>query len=309
MSPEFKSIAIVGAGAIGTYYGACLQRAGFDVRFLMRSDLSAVRERGTVVLRETSGETSVGPIAAFGSSAEIGVVDLVLVALKTTSNADLKAILPPLVGPTTTVATLQNGLGNEDFLATFLDPKAIVGGLCFIGVTRTGPGELKGYQTPGYITLGELSGPATERTRALAAAFVKAGVKCRAVDRLIEARWTKLVWNIPFNGLSIAAGGITTDKILEDPVMAREVRALMYEVLAAAAGEGCVVPEALIQNHIENTPAIGAYQPSSLIDYLAGREVEIESIWAEPLRRAQAHGVATPRLALLYAILKTLCRH
>ena len=309
MFTPIKTVAIVGAGAIGTYYGARLALAGSDVRFLMRSDLEAVRSRGSILLHERSGILVLKPVTCFASAQEIGVVDLVLVTLKTTSNPDLREILPALVGPKTAVVTLQNGLGNEDYLAGIVSPEQILGGLCFIAVVRSGPGELKSYHTPGHITLGEFKGPgSSERSRAIAALISASGVPCQVVDSLLEARWRKLIWNIPFNGLSIAAGGIATDRILADPVMAAEIRALMDEVALAASAQGFVIPESFIQGQIDVTPPMGAYQPSSLIDFLAGKEVEIEAIWGEPLRRARALGVPTPRLSLLYSVLRQRVR-
>ncbi|HEX2852910.1 MAG TPA: 2-dehydropantoate 2-reductase [Opitutaceae bacterium] len=300
---SFSSIAIVGAGALGSYYGARLALAGSDVRFLLRSDLAAVRERG-LTLREKDGTRHLAPVAAFATTGEIGPVDLVLITLKTTANAELARLLPPLLKRDTVVVTLQNGLGNEERVASLVGAERVLGGLCFIAVTRSAPGELTGFHTPGSLTLGEFGRPAQERTRAIASLLVGAGVNCTAVNNLMEARWRKLVWNVPFNGLSIAGGGITTDKILANPVLAVEVRALMDEIASAARSFGYEIPEAFIQGQIDVTPPMGAYQPSSLVDFLAGREVEIEAIWGEPLRRAQAAGIAMPRLAELYATLK-----
>jgi 2-dehydropantoate 2-reductase len=305
VSDLIEKIAIVGAGAIGGYYGARLALAGADVRFLMRSDLAAVQPHG-LTLRERDGIRRLEQVAAFATTAEIGPVDVVLVALKTTANATLPKILPPLLGERTIVVTLQNGLGNEEFLASFAGADRILGGLCFIAVTREAPGELIGYHTPGAITLGEFGRPAAARTRALAELFRRAGVNCGAVDNLAEARWRKLVWNIPFNGLAIAAGGITTDRILADATLAAEVRALMDEVARAGRHFGYDVPENFLRSQIEVTPPMGPYKPSSLVDFLAGREVELEAIWGEPLRRAQAAGLAMPRLASLHERLRAI---
>jgi 2-dehydropantoate 2-reductase len=136
--------------------------------------------------------------------------------------------------------------------------------------------------------------------------FERSGVKCSMGDNLAELRWKKLVWNVPFNGLSIAAGGVTTDLILASPELENLVRALMAEIIEAAALLGYVIPRALIEKQITSTRPMGAYRPSSLIDYLEGREVEVESIWGEPLRRAQKAGASVPRLEMLYALLKRL---
>jgi 2-dehydropantoate 2-reductase len=305
VSEHTERIAIVGAGAIGCYYGARLALAGAEVRFLMRSDLAAVRAHG-LTLRERDETRRLERVAAFATSAEIGPVDVVLVALKTTANAALPGILPPLLGERTIVVTLQNGLGNEEYLASLAGAGRVLGGLCFIAVTRESPGELVGYHTPGALTLGEFGRSAAARTRALAERFRSAGVNCCAVDNLAEARWRKLIWNIPFNGLAIAAGGITTDRILADATLAAEVRALMDEVARAARHFGYDVPEKFIQSQIGVTPPMGPYKPSSLVDYLAGREVELEAIWGEPLRRAQAAGLAMPRLAALHERLRAI---
>lgn len=304
----FSRIAILGAGAIGLYYGARLARQGADVRFWLRSGVEEVRARNAIQVREKAGTWSVAPAQVTDNPAEIGPVDVVLVALKATANSRLAELLPPLLHADTMVVTLQNGLGNEEALAAVVGRERTYGALCFIGVNRTGPGELQGFHAPGSMTLGAFGRPADERVRALAAQFQAAGIKCLAVDDLHAARWRKLVWNVPFNGLSIAAGGVATDVLCADEALRAEVRALMDEVVAAAAALGVHIPESFVQGQIDVTPPMGPYKPSSLIDYLAGREVEVEPIWGEPLRRARAAGVAAPRWALLYALLRQLGR-
>ena len=303
MSVAFPKIAVVGSGAIGLYYGARLALAGAEVRFLLRSDLGAVRERG-ITVRVGAQTLRIPPerVGAFGGPAEIGPVDLVVVALKTTANDQLATLLPPLLGPQTAILTLQNGLGADELLAALFGAERILGGLCFIACNRVAPGEVVCFH-PGSMTLGEFGRPAGDRVRALAAQYEQAGVTCSVVDNFREARWRKLVWNVPFNGLTLATG-LTTDRLLADPHLAAEVRALMEEVAAGARAQNMDIPEALLQELLDLTPTLGAYKPSSLLDWLAGREVEVEAIWGEPLRRAKAAGACTPRLALLYALLR-----
>jgi len=178
--------------------------------------------------------------------------------------------------------------------------------LAFIAVTRSGPGEVTCHH-PGSLTLAEFGRRPLERTRQLGLRFEAAGVKNRIAANLLEARWRKLVWNIPFNGLAIARGGITTDKLCADPALAAEVRELMREVQHAAAAFGFAIPDEFLKLQFDVTPPMGAYPPSSLVDYLAGREVEVDAIWGEPLRRAQAAGVAVPKLAALFGELRRLC--
>ena len=125
---------------------------------------------------------------------------------------------------------------------------------------------------------------------------------------MILERWRKLVWNIPFNGLSITAGGIDTAAILADPVLRRRVAELMAEVIQAAKACGYPLPESAADEQMKRTETMGAYKPSTLVDFLAGRPLEIDAIWEEPLRRANAAGIAAPHLAKLCESLRALER-
>jgi 2-dehydropantoate 2-reductase len=301
----FSQIAIVGAGAVGGYYGVLLARTGPEVNFLLRRDLAHVRAHGLRVQQPPAGYFPLRRVRAFGTTAEIGPVDLVVIGLKATANDQLPRLLPPLLGEHTAILLLQNGLGGDEFLARHFGAERVLGGLCFVCLNRTSPGEIT-CTLPGYLALGEFAGPPTARLRELAARFTAAGVKTIVADNLAEARWQKLVWNVPFNGLAIAAGGVTTDVIMADADLRAEARGLMDEIAAAAARFDYAVPPGFIQLQLDRTAAMGAYRPSSLIDWQEGRAVEVEAIWGEPLRRAQAAGAAMPRLEKLYTRLKSL---
>src|SRR6266850_2900993 len=156
-------IAIVGSGAVGTYYGAKLAQGGSDVNFLMRGDLSDVRRDGIFVRGE--GENfRVSKVNCYNSTKEIGPCDLVIVAVKTTSNSDLVDLVPPLLHEKTMVLTLQNGLGNEEFLAKHFGAECVLGGLCFIAVDRHSKTEVERYDY-GMVILGEFEGATQQRTR------------------------------------------------------------------------------------------------------------------------------------------------
>jgi 2-dehydropantoate 2-reductase len=299
-------IAIVGSGALGCYYGARLARAGEDVRFLMRGDLAAVRERGLAVsLPGEKFHLSPALLRTAGAPEEIGPCDIVLIALKTTANNTFRQLIAPLLHEGTAIVTLQNGLGSDEELAALFGARRIFGAICFICVNRLAPGEID-CTSPGAISFGEYGRPAGGRIRGIAEKFERAGIKAGVHDDLAELRWRKLVWNVPFNGLSIVAGCVTTDKIMADPALEAESRALMREIAAAAAAHGVTISESFIEKQLEITRPMGAYKPSSLIDYIARREMEIESIWGEPLRRAREKNVSTPKLAMLYALLRAL---
>src|SRR2546423_11525825 len=210
-------IGIVGAGAIGMYYGGKLAHAGNDVHFLMRGDLSDVRSEGIFVRGE--GENfRVAKVNCSNSTKEIGPCDVVIVAVKATSNSDLVDLVPPLLQEKTMVLTLQNGLGNEEFLAKHFSAERVLGGLCFIAVHRHSKTEVERYDY-GLVIIGELGGAAQPRTHNVADEFIRAEVKCRVTDNIALERWRKLIWNIPFNGLSILAGGIDPAAVVSNEKM------------------------------------------------------------------------------------------
>jgi 2-dehydropantoate 2-reductase len=181
----------------------------------------------------------------------------------------------------------------------------MLGAICFVGVMRTAPGVVQ-CSFPGLIMLGEFGRPAQARTREVASLFEKAGVKCEAQDNLEELRWKKLVWNVPFNGLAIVGGGITTDVLMADEGLRTLARRLMEEILEAAAKFGHVIPRSFMDLQFDRTSKLGKYEPSSLIDYREGRAIELEEIWGEPVRRAKSVGVPVPRLEMLYWLIKRL---
>lgn len=275
-----------------------------NVHFLMRRDLAAVQERG-LHIRSPDGDFHLPKVSAFGSTEEIGACDLVLIGLKTTSNHDLVTMIPPLLHNRTVLLTLQNGLGNEELLASSFGAERVMGGLCFVCLNRVGSGVVEHYGH-GTITIGEFGRDPQPRTRQLVEDFRQSGIIARLADDLAGERWRKLVWNIPFNGLSIAAGKITTDRILADPGLILLARNLMAEVIDAAGASGYRIDHDFIDEQIKRTWNMGAYKPSSLIDFAEGRAVEVESIWGEPYRRGLSKGANVSRLETLYFLLKTI---
>ncbi len=315
-------IAVVGCGAVGSYYGGRLAQAGHDVHFLLRSDYEVVRQHG-VSVQSPQGSFHFRPQCAMAPD-EIGACDLVLIGLKTTANDQFQVLLPPLVGPHTAILTLQNGLGNEEQLAELFAAEQVLGALCFVCLNRIGPGRIL-HLDHGQIVLGEFQRPPQPRTLELATFFREARVPCEVTPDLAKAHWEKLVWNIPFNGLGVAAaagleavtrgnwdasrpleGCLTTDLLLGHPGWAGLVRELMLEVIAAARSLGFDVSPSLADRLLELTRTMGAYKASTLLDFERGQPMELDSLFLEPLRRAQAGRVPVPRLENLCRVLRQL---
>ncbi len=290
-------IAVVGTGAIGGWYAALLAETGHEVHCLARSDAEVIRSSG-LTIRHKGTERRVRVASATPEAGSIGPCDLVVVTVKSTANDHLPGLVTPLLGPATVVVTLQNGMGNVEALAKLLPAERIVAGLCFVCINRLAPALIETTMA-GYVRMAAADGPINRAVETCVSTFVGAGIDCQAEASLEAVLWKKLCWNIPFNGLAIAGGGVTTDRILADPALNERAYLLMKEVQAAALARGHGFEDLHIKRQFVVTAGMGAYRPSSLIDFVEGRDVEIEGIWGEPLRRGLAAGVPMPETAKL----------
>ncbi|MFO8027831.1 MAG: 2-dehydropantoate 2-reductase [Opitutales bacterium] len=314
MTAGKQSWALVGPGAVGLYYGGLLAADGRRIHVLARSDASALKAQGILVARvqaktgEVLDERSIRPASVATEASAIGPVDVVLVAAKSTVNEPLLEPLKALVEPgRTTILTLQNGMGNAEFYARHFPGNPILSGLCFVCVNRVEPAVVENYH-PGRVEIGSLGDRWPELAQHAVDAFTAAGVKTNFSPVLDAALWRKLCWNVPFNGLSIAGGAIACDQILADAALKARARRLMEELQAVAAAFGHAIDDSLLQGQFDVTEKMGAYQPSSLIDFIENRPVEVEAIWGEPLRRGQAAGFAMPELEKLYGEIRAAVR-
>ena len=295
-------IALVGTGAIGGWYAALLAEAGHEVHCLTRSDFTVILKKG-LTIRNQGRERVVHVTSAAPDTASIGPCDLIVVSIKSTSNHALPALVAPLLGPGTVALTLQNGMGNVEALAKLLPIERIVAGLCFVCINRLAPAVID-TSLAGYVRMAAASGPINAAVETCVATFAGAGVDCQAEASLESVLWEKLCWNIPFNGISITAGSITTDLILANPILNERAYRLMKEVQAAAIACGHGFEDTHIKRQFVVTVGMGAYRPSSLIDFIEGRDVEVEGIWGEPLRRGLTAGVKMPETEKLVAEIK-----
>lgn len=296
---------VVGCGAVGGLYGARLAAAGHPLGFLARSDVDVLRRDG-LRLDSVDGDLHLPPgaFAVATDPTDLGVADVVVVALKTTANGSLAALLPPLVGPGTTVVVLQNGLGVEAAAdAAAPAAAAVVGGMCFVCSAKVGPGHVA-HQDYGAVTLGVRRGP-VEAAEPVAADLRAAGVEAVVAPDLVTARWTKLLWNIPFNGLT-ALHGVGTDVLLRE--RRDEVEALMAEVVAGGRACGAAIDGATAADMVVRTEAMVPYRTSMALDLAAGRPLEHDAIHGAALEAAAGAGVAMPLVDALWRALDALDR-
>jgi 2-dehydropantoate 2-reductase len=323
-----RRYAIIGTGALGGFYGAKLQKAGLDVHFLINSDYKHVKKFGLVV-ESKDGDFSLPHVNAYCDVTKMPQCDVVVVALKTTHNYLLPQMLPPIVKDGGVVLVLQNGLGIEEEVAQIVNGSAmltvkaegsgslkqlnikvsIIGGLCYLCANKVSPGHIH-HLDYGQITLAEYipdyrPAGVTERMRLIINDFESAGIAMESADDLLLARWQKLVWNIPYNGLSVILNA-QTDELMANFHTRTLVEQLMYEVATGAKSSGRIIPDSFIQKMLDYTVKMTPYRPSMKIDYDEHRPLEVEAIFGNPLRKAQAAGVELPKISCLYQQLQFL---
>lgn len=313
-------IAVVGAGAVGQFYAAQLILAGHDVRLVARRDLVALRRTGLRLLQEPTAHIASSPqrdilippgrfrACADGPAAAEGGVDWCILAVKAPALDEAAGLCAPSLAGGARLAVMLNGLGVEERCAAWADPARIFGVLCFICVNRDPDGTIR-HLAHGRVGVGHMGDDPVERS-ALAALWRSAGVSTLEPPCLLEARWRKLAWNIPFNGLSVAGGGAGrgTAGILADPALAARCERLMRETimvgnadLAAHGRTERIDLDAWTSEQMLLTREMGDYLTSTLLDWRGGRPLETEFIFREPLRRARRLGCAAPELERLVA--------
>jgi len=304
-------IGIIGSGAIGGFYGLMLARAGFDVHFLLRSEFAAVASQGLQVNSALHGNLHLQPVQAYQSVADMPQCDWLLIGAKTTSNAELAPLISQAAAPGAKVVLMQNGLAVEDELRPLLpDSLHLLGGLCYICAHRSAPGVVE-HQALGSVNLGYHSGPANDaesRQQILeqgSALFQAAGLDSTAMAELNQARWQKLVWNVPYNGLAVLLNSATT-ALMGNADSRALIEAIMQEVVDAAGACGYQLPTGFAGKLLAATDRMPDYLPSMYHDFALQRPLELHAIYAAPLAAAAQAGCAMPRTEMLYQTLRFL---
>lgn len=294
-------VAILGAGALGCYYGARLAEAGHDVRFIGRSVYEPLKAQGLHV-ESVHGDMHLPQVTVYRRAEECGPVDLVIVCWKSTCNEQLGAYLPALLTPDTDVLTFQNGMGNAEAISAFVPAEKVYIGLCFVCCMMDVPGKIR-HLEGGDIQFAPFVSSAAGSARAgeLAAMFKQARIVTSAFDHAEQIQWCKLTWNIPFNGLCVAHGGISVKKLFTLPGQDARAESIMQEVCATAEKRGFPLPVDIVQRQMERTRIMGDFVPSSAVDLQRGRQVEYEAIWGRTLERAHEAGVDVPHWEQLAA--------
>lgn len=297
---------VVGTGALGGFYGGMLAKTGQDVHFLFRSDFEYVQQHGLHV-DSVMGNFHLQPIQAYKKSTEMPECDVVLVCLKTTGNHHLADLIKPILHAGSIVILLQNGLGLEEDLAIQLPEACIAGGLAFICSNKIGPGHIH-HLDYGKLIIGSYNVPDDAILKQVVSDFQASGIPTDLSLNLLFARWQKLVWNIPFNGITVVLN-TTTDKIMDNEQTRELSKELMLEVIHGANACGVPLKESLAQQMIDMTIKMKPYAPSMKLDYDHRRPMEIGYIYSKPIETARKVGFEMHKISMLEKQLRFIQSH
>jgi len=289
---------VIGTGAIGGYYGAKLAHAGQGLHFLFRSDYEYVKQHGLQV-DSCDGSFHLDDVNAYLHTEDMPKCDVVLVCLKSVNNGKLQSLLPPLLHDDTLVVLIQNGIGVEEDVQKMFPDVQLAAGLAFICSAKSEPGRVN-HQCYGSINLANYSCKDEALMQAVVDEFRQAGIETGLVE-YNEARWKKAVWNMPFNGMTVALH-TQTDMLLKNKSTRQLIREQMMEVVSAAQHLGVKnLDEAFVDKMIDMTDNMTPYSPSMRLDYDFHRRMEIYYLYTRPLEIAREAGCPMPKLEMLEA--------
>jgi len=299
-------ILIVGTGALGSFYGALLSKAGAEVSVVCRSDYSTVKQHGFEIKSDVLGNWRFKPSQVLKSTTEYkGQADYLLLCSKVIPEIDRIELIKPAVSAKTRITLIQNGVEIEQPLIKAFPDNEIISGLAFVCCNRVAP-ALTHHLAYGKLTLGNVdeSEHRPNGAQHLADLINKAGIEAIVSEQIIKDRWLKCLWNAPFNPLSVLSGGLSTADILstQEPL----IRTIMQEVMQIAKACGHPLAMDSIETNIQNTYAMPPYKTSMLLDYERHHSMEIEAILGNTLTAAKRENIPCPTLDTLYSLMKLI---
>jgi len=298
---DWPKIAVVGAGAVGGYFGGMLARAGAPVVMIGRPAFVEAVKKSGLFLDTVHFQESVQVEAATDLNAIRGA-DIVLFCVKTTDNAATARAIAPLLAPEALVVNLQNGVDNVEQIRAASGIEALPA-VVYVAASVPEPGRVK------HVGRGDLAiGPRNAKTERVANLFERAAVPCRISENIVGELWTKLIWNCALNAIS-ALAKVKYGRIGVSDDARKVVETAVYEVLAVAhaAGirpPGLVDPKAALDGAFKITTQMAEAFSSTAQDLMRGKRTEIDSLNGYVARRGAELGVPTPVNHALYALVK-----
>lgn len=295
-------ILIIGAGAVGSFYGAKLASVGVEMTIWCRSDYDFVKKNG-IKIESYLGDFHFSPHKVVKNLDEIDEeFDYILIATKVLPSIDICGLLTNILQPKTKIILIQNGIHIENKIAQTFPKNELISAIAFITSSRKSVGVVH-HQAYGKITIGTYNGKASNALEFLANLWKKSGIEVEISDKILVERWKKLIWNGAFNPLSVILRGKNTKEILDNDLAMNLVKNIMKEICELAKADNCELPADVIEKNIIATQKMNPYKTSMLLDFEAGRQMEVEAILGNAVKFAQTKSISTPYLSTIYAIL------
>mmetsp|Transcript_38280 Transcript_38280/g.50449 ORF Transcript_38280/g.50449 Transcript_38280/m.50449 type:complete len:328 (+) Transcript_38280:56-1039(+) len=306
-----KRIAVIGSGAVGTYYGARLAEAKHKVSFLARSHYENLKLNG-ISVTSPNGNIRIKDPNIFNKPQDIGIVDWILVSVKSYSIADALELMTPCVGPKTKIIVAMNGLGMENSFATRFCAEKIFGAIPYIAAYRKSGGEIHHVKYNG-IEIGHCNNEGCELKRAKEL-WDPVLVDLTLSANLLYSRWSKVLFNFPFNGVSVTNGGITIEDIVQNPILRQQASDIIEELRLTAnqdllsKGSYQQIGSDFSKKIFSMLDTIGPYKTSTTLDFLEEKPLEFEYMFETPVQTARSLGVDCPNMDALYEQVKEVCK-
>jgi 2-dehydropantoate 2-reductase len=297
-------IGVVGTGAVGGYFGACLSKAGHEVTFLARGgNLEAMKRNGGISVESNEGNFTVSGI--FTDKYEsLYDSDLILFCVKATATKEVATHLVPILKEDAYILTLQNGVDNEEILANLLGGKRILSAATYVQAYMKEPGVVKQIENPTKLVIGALiSEGYPPIVKEVSELMNSAGILCHISNNILKVKWKKLLWNVTFNPLSALVEGKVGD-ILDDAGLRKIAERIGGETIAVAKKVGIPIEDSLASQMIELSEPARHHETSMLQDKRNGKPMEIESICGYVVRKGKELGIETPVVETIYSLLK-----
>lgn len=293
---------VLGAGAMGSAFGALLQQAGHAVTLVDRNarHVAAINAHGLRVRTPDSEFTLAIP--ATGHPREVSEADLVLFFVGSNATAAAARDVLPMLAASGCVLTLQNGLGNAEALSAAAGEDKVLAGSTYVSAAMRAPGHVH-VTNIGPTVLGEVAGPVSSRSRKIADLLQEAGLPCQAVENVMGHIWLKFALNCALNPLA-AITGLRTGEVVRHPQMSRLLDSVIAEIMAVARAQGLRFPEADPARHIREHARLRYNRPSMLQHIEAGLPTEIDSLNGALLRHAENLGVPVPVNSAIMALVR-----
>ena len=297
-------IAVMGAGAVGAYFGAKLAAAAHEVSFIARGAHLQAMQRHGLIIESPEENLQIQDALFTGDPGAVGVVDLVLFSVKSYDTVESAEKIAPLIGPETQIISLQNGVDNAAKISQIWGNNSTLAGVVYIGAQLARPGIIK-HSAGGRIVFGELEGEVRATTKGVEQTLSAAKIPCEISAEIHKAQWRKLLWNAPFCAIACLTRA-TVKNIIESDSLRQLAIDCMTEVRAAATTQGIDLEPALVDETLNFSKALGNFKPSMLQDLEGGKPLEYEAfngIVVDILRRVRK---AAPTNQVFYAALKYL---